>query len=221
MRPRDFAHAELTTAQRKLLSALAGSPLRETFCLSGGTALAGFYVGHRVSRDLDLFTRDEVPLETLRAFLGTVPGLVVESFERRFDRRIFLVRIDGEPLEVEFTRYDFERLAEPQRLPEGFSVEDPLDLLANKIAALADRRDPKDEIDLYFLLGEADAPTFERALELAQRKFGIAGLRYIMQSRLLAVSKTHPPTRPPVSREEIETRFRELVEKLVRDDAEP
>jgi predicted nucleotidyltransferase component of viral defense system len=220
MKAVDLAGAALTPAQRKLIEALAKSPIRDSFYLSGGTALAGFYVKHRVSKDLDFFTRSDVPVETLRSFLATVPGLTVESFERRFDRRIFLVHIDHEPLEVEFTRYDFERLAEPTVLAEGVSVDSLLDMLANKIVALADRRDPKDEIDLYFLLSDPEAPAFRRALELAQQKFGIPGLRFIMQSRLLALSKSHPPTTPPVTRAELESRFRELVEQLVDEDRE-
>lgn len=216
MKAADLASASLTSAQRKLIEWLGKSSLRDAFYLSGGTALAGFYAQHRLSKDLDFFTREDVPLETVRSFLATVPGLVVESF----DRRIFLLKIDDEPLEVEFTRYDFEHLAQPTLLAEGVAIDSPTDILANKIAALADRRDPKDEVDLFFLLADPEAPPFGQALELAQRKFGIPGLRYIMQSRLLAVSKSHPSTTPPVTRSEIEARFRALVEQMVGEDSQ-
>ncbi|MBX3187780.1 MAG: nucleotidyl transferase AbiEii/AbiGii toxin family protein [Labilithrix sp.] len=221
MKPADLARAALSTGQKKLLDALARSPLRSTFYLSGGSALGGFYLRHRASRDLDLFTADDVPLETVRSFLATVPGLTVTSFQKRYDRRIFLVDVDGEPLEVEFTKYDFPRLASTVVLPEGLEIDDTADILANKIAALSDRLDPKDEVDLYFLLQAPDAVPFRDALASAERKFEIAGLRYLIQSRLLSVAPQHPATTPPVTRDAIVAKFRALVKELISEDADP
>jgi predicted nucleotidyltransferase component of viral defense system len=217
----DLSRAALSIGQKKLLGALARSPLRSTYYLSGGSALGGFYLRHRVSRDLDLFTADDVPVETVRSFLATVPGLSVHSFQRRYDRRMFLIDVDGEPLEVEFTKYDFPRLASTVVLPEGLEVDDPADILANKIAALSDRLDPKDEVDLYFLLQEGNAVPFREALASAERKFQIAGLRYLIQSRLLSVAARHPETTPAVTRDEIVEKFRALVKELIAEDADP
>jgi predicted nucleotidyltransferase component of viral defense system len=217
----DLTRAALSAGQKKLLGALARSPLRSTFYLSGGSALGGFYLHHRISRDLDLFTAVDVPLETVRSFLATIPGLTVVSFQKRYDRRIFLVEVDDEPLEVEFTKYDFPRLASTIALSEGLEIDDPADILANKIAALSDRLDPKDEVDLYFLLQATDAVPFRDAVAAAERKFEIAGLRYLIQSRLLSVAPRHPPTTPPVTRDAIVAKFRALVRELVAEDADP
>lgn len=46
----------LTPIQREFLAVFAGLPDQERFYLTGGTGLAEFYLGHRVSFDLDLFT---------------------------------------------------------------------------------------------------------------------------------------------------------------------
>jgi len=218
--PAQLDTAGLSDGQRRLLAALGKSTLADVFYLSGGTALASFYLRHRVSRDLDLFTREDVPLETIRSFLETVPGLLVESYQKRLDRRIFLVTIDGEALEVEFTRYDFDRLAATVRLEAGLQVDDPIDILANKIAAVADRFEPKDHVDLFFLMNAPGMPNFGEALELASKKFGIPGLRYLLQTRLLAVPKHLPATTPPVSSDELANKLRALVEELVAADAE-
>jgi len=43
----------LSSLQRRVLKLLAG--LSPPWTLSGGGALVGFYVGHRETRDLDLF----------------------------------------------------------------------------------------------------------------------------------------------------------------------
>ncbi len=221
MTPAQLDAAAVSEGQRKLLTALGTSPLADVFYLSGGTALASFYLRHRVSRDLDLFTNDEVPLETIRSFLETVPGLRVDSYQKRFDRKIFLIHVDDEALEVEFTKYDFERLSSTVRLDAGLQVDDPIDILANKIAAVVDRFEPKDQVDLYFLLNASGMPSFREALELTGKKFGIPGLRYLVQARLLAAPKHLPATTPPLSPEDLARNLRALVDELIADDAEP
>lgn len=48
-----------TEAQRRFLEEFFNrDPICAHFYLSGGTALAGFYLHHRFSEDIDLFTRD-------------------------------------------------------------------------------------------------------------------------------------------------------------------
>jgi predicted nucleotidyltransferase component of viral defense system len=70
--PDPLERATLTADQHRLLAALAASPLAGTFYLTGGTALAAFYLHHRVSDDLDLFSEDEVPLTVVESFLAGV-----------------------------------------------------------------------------------------------------------------------------------------------------
>ena len=48
----------VTRQQKKILQAFAQIPDSERFYLSGGTALADFYLAHRKSFDLDLFTTE-------------------------------------------------------------------------------------------------------------------------------------------------------------------
>lgn len=57
MKPLD----SLQPIQRKVLVALAGLAPRWT--LSGGGALAGFHLGHRLTRDVDLFFRGATTLD--------------------------------------------------------------------------------------------------------------------------------------------------------------
>ena len=49
----------LTPAQQKFLAAFSHLPDQARFYLTGGTALTEFYLGHRLSFDLDLFTSDQ------------------------------------------------------------------------------------------------------------------------------------------------------------------
>ena len=65
MRPDDLSRARLLPEQRELLGALAGSELGARFQVAGGTAIAAFYLHHRESEDLDLFSPDAVPLQSV------------------------------------------------------------------------------------------------------------------------------------------------------------
>jgi hypothetical protein len=63
----------LTPLQRRILRALAG--LTPPWTLTGGGALAGVHLGHRETRDLDLFWRNRGELgrlvsEAVRALRG-------------------------------------------------------------------------------------------------------------------------------------------------------
>jgi len=195
MSPGELEQADLTEGQRSVLAALARSSLSGDFYLSGGTALAAFYLRHRRSRDL--FSSEDVPFETLRDFLASVPDTRVKSFQRLYDRRMFVIEVGAETLELEFTRYPFPRLQAAPRPPNAPPIDDVPGPPATKIAALADRQDPKDEVDLYFLVRSGAIESIAEAIELAEKKFGIPGLRYLLQRRMLAVSHGHPTTTPP------------------------
>ena len=48
----------LTPSQRAFLSSFFARVNARAFYLTGGSALAEFYLGHRLSQDMDLFTQD-------------------------------------------------------------------------------------------------------------------------------------------------------------------
>ena len=49
----------LTPLQKESLNIFFSLPEANNFYLTGGTALAAFYLQHRLSEDLDIFTREE------------------------------------------------------------------------------------------------------------------------------------------------------------------
>lgn len=207
----------LRPGQQALLRAFAGSPLSRSFYLSGGTALAAFYLHHRISDDLDLFTEGDVPLESVLGFLGAL-GLGVPDYQHLFDRRIFLLpEAPGGPLKVEFTRYPFRR-CEPGKEVAGVQVDSLRDILANKLLALTDRSEPKDLVDLYVAAGAVGTPPLESLVEDAETKFGVRGIRYMLRSRFLAPL---PPlggleTRTPVDADEVARFFHDTAQRWIR-----
>ena len=50
--------------------------IRENFYLTGGTALAGFYLHHRISEDLDFFTEKEFDVSAITVFFQSKDKIV-------------------------------------------------------------------------------------------------------------------------------------------------
>jgi hypothetical protein len=174
----------LRPAQKHLLSAFARSRLAGSFYLSGGTALAAFHLGHRLSDDLDFFTEFEVPVEVVLDFLGGL-GMGSPGYQHLFDRRIFLLpQPRGAALKVEFTRYPFAR-REAGLEVDGIRVDSLRDILANKLLALTERSEAKDYVDLYVGLRAPGAPAVDPLVADAEQKFGVRGVREMLRSRFL------------------------------------
>ena len=64
--PSPRKHGIITPFQEDVLRAIFSIPEAEQFALAGGTALSEYYLGHRLSEDLDIFSfeADAVPLLT-------------------------------------------------------------------------------------------------------------------------------------------------------------
>ncbi len=180
--PRDDILGE---AQRRFLDAFRGSPLASRFYLTGGTALAAFYLRHRYSEDLDFFCPEDFRVEEILGWLRSLPESPEIQYERKYDRRLFLLTpAEGDALKVEFTRYPFPSI-EPVRTVEGLRVDSLPDILANKMVAITDRHDPKDFVDLYWAFVRHPELKPLDVVAAAEPKFGISGIRHIVQRRFL------------------------------------
>jgi hypothetical protein len=212
------ALGELSPAQRDLLDRLTASELADTFYLSGGTALAAFYLHHRRSDDLDLFSRQRFDSTAVLQLVNAISE--VEPVARRVhDRLGFVLRVRGEPLRVEFVHYDFEPVEPPQAHYGRLRVDGLRDILANKLSAVIDRVEPKDFADLFFLLRRPGID-LTRGISDCRRKFGWPGLEHLLQTALLRAERLPgwPQTDPPSTREEAATFFRERVRGLIQLD---
>jgi hypothetical protein len=175
----------LTERQKILLRRFTAWPHASVFYLTGGTALSAFYLHHRLSEDLDFFAEGDVETETLLAFFRSIPDVDELTFERKFDRKMFMIRYsNGEQLRTEFTKYPFKPM-NPFTVVEGIRVDSLADILVNKLMAMTDRRDAKDYIDIYFILKECPELAIAEMIGRTEQKFGIRGLEYILQGRFL------------------------------------
>lgn len=164
----------LTPLQVHVLKLLA--PIRPSWTLTGGAALAGWYTRHRTTRDLDLFWSGERVLGALPrdvdARLRTA-GLTTEVLQRAasFER---LRVTQGEAVVIVDLVADPTPVAEAPAVLSVEGVEVRVDtahqLLVNKLCALLSRSELRDLVDLRALLDAGG--DLDRALADAPRKDG-------------------------------------------------
>lgn len=161
----------LTGDQKRVLEFVGKEKNLSGFYLSGGTALAAFYFEHRYSDDLDFFTAGEVDGVFLSGFIKKIAVLLKAKdyrFEKLYDRRRFFLEMTYGDLKIEFTKYPFKQFEIPKT--HGVVKVDGLrDISANKMAAMLDRFDPKDFVDLYYILQNRE---LKRLKADTEKKFG-------------------------------------------------
>lgn len=208
----------LTPNQKVLLSAFRKSPLKTVFYLTGGTALAAFYLRHRFSEDLDFFSDQETSVEEILGFLNSLSGIRDIQFEKKFDRRLFLLNdSNGNVLKVEFTYYPFRRIEAGEPIEE-IVIDGLKDILANKLVAMTDRKDPKDYVDVYTILKQKSDLTLAQMIDLAETKFGIQGISHILTGRFLEEIPPMGGLRlcEPISQEDLAAFYRSQAEWLIK-----
>lgn len=147
----------LTPQQRAVLDAFASeSRIRDSFYLTGGTALSEYYLHHRLSEDLDFFSEQEVDSAGVFAILKKIQKVTrikKIDYEQSFNRNLFFLRMDGEVLKTEFTFFPFPRI-ESSRLRRGIPTDSLIDIAVNKLFTIYQKPRSRDFIDLYLILKE-------------------------------------------------------------------
>lgn len=206
----------LTTNQKKAIDLVAKEPKLSTFYLSGGTALAAFNLHHRFSDDLDFFSFEPIDGQFLHKFVKNVEkklGAKSTRYERIFDRNLFFLKLDkSEELKVEFTQYPFKQLSKV-KLRCGLRVDSLRDIAANKLMALLDRFDPKDFVDLFFLLQRF---SLEKIKKDAEKKFGSKIDNIFLGSEIAKAQriKALPMMLRPLTINELQVFFVELARQV-------
>lgn len=157
--------------QKKVCQFITASNQLNNFYLSGGTALAGFYLHHRISDDLDFFSFkdiDSIFIHKVAEDLKTVVGSEDMRFSRLYDRYQFFYMVGDEEYKIEFARYPFKQLKEVG-IFDTLKVDSEFDIAVNKLLTIVDRFDPKDFVDLYFLLPKYN---LEQLMAGVENKFG-------------------------------------------------
>ena len=140
------------------------------FFLTGGAALAGYYLGHRVTEDLDLFTLENEIENGVRLVndVAASIGATVEPIQTAPDFRRFLVASPDESIVVDLVREYVFQVDTNKQIINGIRIDTREEILANKLCALLSRSEIRDLIDVYEL--EKSGVELSPALTNAARK---------------------------------------------------
>ena len=139
----------LTPIQQEFLAVFSRIPDRVQFYLTGGTALSEFYLGHRFSFDLDLFTSDQelilpVSYQIQEFCVASALGVAVT---RRFASYVeFVISRREESLRVDLALDSPFRFSLPIESETGVLVNDLQDLQIDKLLAYYGRAEPRDAV---------------------------------------------------------------------------
>lgn len=171
---------------------------RRNYYFTGGTALAEFYLQHRYSDDLDIFTRErrDIRADYLDVKRSLAAKAIEVSTELELDDFVrFFVSGTGEigsGLKVELCRDAGAQMSVAETI-DGITVDSFEDIAVNKVRALYGRSEIKDFVDLFFILREskftldylvgrakekeADFEREDAVLEFATKLLGVKNLQ--------------------------------------------
>ena len=150
----------ISPLQRRILGFFPSVTDSAQFYLTGGTALAHFYLKHRRSRDLDFFAPFEEIIVPFSARLEK--GLCREGCSVKKQRGTqtfieFWVEKEQESTIVQLAQDSAFRFEPTKEFPEfpGLKVDSLKDIASNKLLALFGRAAFRDFVDLYYLVEKA------------------------------------------------------------------
>lgn len=115
--------------------------------------MAGFYLGHRETHDLDLFTLTDDIERGFHLIHETAAelGARVEPIQTSPDFRRFLVTRNEEAVVVDLIREYVFQISDEKPLLDGIRVDTPEEIMANKLCTLLSRSEIRDLIDIFEL----------------------------------------------------------------------
>ena len=166
------------------------------FYLSGGTALARCYLHHRLSVDLDFFVNGS---ENFSAQADACLSALQSAGEVTIQVRTtdFLSLLFDVELKIDFVNDTAHYWGETNQFPFFPRVDNPKNILANKITAVLAREEPKDVVDIIALSSSIDVDWSEVFTHANSKAVGIT---------------------PPLVCQKLEAMPLDLLESIIWDD---
>ncbi|MFO7981039.1 MAG: nucleotidyl transferase AbiEii/AbiGii toxin family protein [Candidatus Aminicenantes bacterium] len=151
-KPKENKNCYASPIQREILLKFLTHPfIRESFFLTGGTALSVFYLYHRVSDDLDLFSLQSVDFSEIDYWLRSSWKETCSKIKQGPNFLSFLIEgtkvdfvIDALSNKKNRERVEFEN-------DQSILIDNIDNIASNKLSCIVSRTEPKDFIDTYFL----------------------------------------------------------------------
>lgn len=213
-------------AQRALLARLFATGLLDGFFLTGGTCLSVFYLHHRVSRDLDVFTTEDRDLAEIGGRLQAIlrPQRTIAGARTYWSAVVDDIRLDlvVDPLSMPGPR--------PTVSIDGtlVAIDVPENIGPNKISALVSRGAARDAVDCYVLYGD-DPDRFRADYAIALQRDALLEDGLYARERLLLLADEAPAIladlaadlRIEIDPASLAATFRALAAAVPLDEPEP
>ena len=210
----------LTSEQEKFLKSFFAFFPNQNFFLTGGTALAEYYLKHRLSEDLDLFTIDQsVDFADVSLQMNKLINELKLEIEKQVSAPAFLQFIlkdkNSRFLKIDIVKDVPVHFGKIKKVG-NINIDSLENIAVGKLLALFGRTAPKDFIDMYFILKEKKL-SFKKLFELSKKKdtglneFYLAEMFYQVTKL-----KDFPKTLKPFNKKELVKFFMELSDKLYK-----
>lgn len=163
----------LTPYQIKILRTFFNTEVGKQFFLTGGTALAGFYLAHRKSEDLDFFSIDPIDSLQLEKVISELAHSVAATIKTKVKTADYYeVYLENNVADF-MQRLDFVQeqpiLFGKRRVVDQVIIDDLENIASNKILTIYGRLEPKDYLDLYCIQQKTPFD-FDRLFEKTKQK---------------------------------------------------
>ncbi len=168
----------------------------EGLYLTGGTCLAEFYFGHRLSIDIDLFTHNQILFSSARQLLMQEDFFPFGKLQPRRSfpelSQFLLVRPNQDPIKIDLVLDIPRRLENPVKF-ENIWLDNLMDITSNKVGCIIQRNEIKDYLDLFYLIPTLDLSA-RQLIELGQKKdASVDPLILAHQIQFIKTVKSSPP----------------------------
>ena len=169
------AKSILSENQKKLLKIISqDKSICDNFYLTGGTALAEFYLYHRLSEDLDFFSENEFDSQSISVFFKKIKKeaeIKKVEYQQSFNRNLFFLDLeDGDKIKTEFTYFPFERIEKKTKIGNLY-IDSIIDIAVNKVFTIYQKPRCRDFVDLYCILDKYKELSLSDLVKKAQIKF--------------------------------------------------
>lgn len=212
----------LNKDQEKFLEFVIKEPyLLKRFYWTGGTVLSEFYLKHRESYDIDLFSKhQEIHLPSINKFI-TIVGSKMNS--RKIIHRQYLglhtytLFLEQRQLKIDFNYYPFRRINQ-KGIWKGLKIDSLEDIAANKIQAISTNPRERDFVDLFFIFKKKKF-NLKKLIILAKTKFDWHIDPIQLGKTFLQVFELHdiPKMLVPFKRIEMENFYLALAKDLKKE----
>ena len=142
--------------QQLFLSAILADPyIRDTYYLTGGTALSACYINHRLSDDIDLFSPQKLDeprvVQIVSERIGPIASKI--DYARIHDRLAYTIMFPHKKnLKVDIVYYPYTPIEQSKKTYKGLAIDSMADIGVNKLMTLTQRTEAKDYVDLFYIL---------------------------------------------------------------------